>query len=64
MEFLQKKSILKYFLLKINGLSYYTECLINLDYPNIIKLDLSNVGITSTQIMKNCAIYFINIHIL
>ena len=30
----------------LNGLSYYTECLINLDYPNIIKLDLSNVGIT------------------
>ena len=42
----------------LNGLSYYTECLINLDYPNIIKLDLSNVGITSTQIMKKLCYIF------
>ena len=33
----------------LNGLSYYTECLINLDYPNIIKLNLSNVGINSDR---------------
>ena len=41
------------------GLSYYTECLINLDYPSIIKLDLSNVGITSTLVMKKlCYIFY------
>ena len=40
------------------GLSYYTECLINLDYPSIIKLDLSNVGITSTLIMKKLCYIF------
>ena len=42
----------------LNGLSYYTECLINLDYPNIIKLNLSNVGINSTQIMKKLCYIF------
>ena len=42
----------------LNGLSYYSECLINLDYPNIVKLDLSNVGITSTQIMKKMCYIF------
>ena len=42
----------------LNGLDYYAECLINLDYSNIIKLDLSNVGITSTQIMKKLCYIF------
>lgn len=42
----------------LNGLSYYTECLINLGYPNIVKLNLSNVGITSTQIMKKLCYIF------
>ena len=40
------------------GLGYYTECLINLDYPSIIKLDLSNVGITSTLVMKKLCYIF------
>ena len=42
----------------LNGLSYYTESLINLDYPTIIKLDLSNVGISSTVIMKKLCYVF------
>ena len=42
----------------LSGLSYYTECLINLDYPNIVKLDLTNVGINSTQIMKKLCFIF------
>ena len=40
------------------GLSFYTECLINLDYPSIIKLDLSNVGITSTLVMRKLCYIF------
>lgn len=39
-----------------NGLNYYVESLINLDYSNIIKLDLSNVGISSSNIMKKLCI--------
>lgn len=42
----------------LNGLSYYTESLINLDYPTIVKLDLSNVGISSTVIMKKLCYLF------
>lgn len=42
----------------LNGLSYYIESLINLDYPSIIKLDLSNVGITSALIMKKLCYIF------
>ena len=39
-----------------NGLNYYVESLMNLDYSNIIKLDLSNVGISSSNIMKKLCI--------
>lgn len=57
-----EKSDIKTFSLQdskaLNGLSYYTECLINLDYPSIVKLDLSNVGITSTQVMKKLCYIF------
>ena len=34
------------------GLNYYVESLLNLDYSNIVKIDLNNVGITNTPIMK------------
>ena len=58
-----KKTDLKIFSLEnsqaLNGLGYYTECLINLDYSNIIKLNLNNVGINSAQIMKKlCYIFY------
>lgn len=42
----------------LNGLNYYAECLINLDYPNITQLDLNNVGISSVQIMKKLCYIF------
>ena len=42
----------------LNGLNYYIESLLNLDYSNIIKLNLSNVGITSTQVMKKLCYIF------
>jgi hypothetical protein len=45
-----EKNVIKIFSLQdsraLNGLGYYIECLINLDYPGIINLNLSNVGIT------------------
>jgi len=57
-----EKSDIKIFSLQdsraVNGLGYYTECLINLDYPGIIKLNLSNVGITSTMVMKKLCYIF------
>lgn len=42
----------------LNGLGYYTESLLNLNYPSIIKLDLSNVGITSTLVMRKLCYIF------
>jgi len=57
-----EKSDIKIFSLQdsraVNGLGYYTECLINLDYPGIIKLNLSNVGITSTMVMRKLCYIF------
>ena len=42
----------------LNGLNYYIDSLTNLDFLNIIKLDLSNVGITSINTMKKlCNIF-------
>ena len=42
----------------LNGLNYYLDSLTNLDFLNIIKLDLSNVGITSINTMKKlCNIF-------
>ena len=42
----------------INNLNYYTDCLMNLDYPNIIKFDLSYIGISSINIMKKLCFVF------
>ena len=42
----------------LTGLSYFIESLMNLYYPNIIKLDISNVGISSIDIMKKLCLIF------
>ena len=42
----------------LNCLNYYVDSLMNLDYSNIIKLDLSNVGISSINIMKKLSFIF------
>ena len=42
----------------LNNLNFYMESLINLNYPEIIKLDLSNVGISSLGCMKKLYILF------
>ena len=42
----------------LNNLNFYMESLINLNYPEIIKLDLSNVGISSLACMKKLYILF------
>ena len=35
-----------------NSLNYFTESIMNLEYPNIIKLDINNAGISSINQMK------------
>ena len=35
-----------------NSLNYFTESIMNLEYPNIIKLDINNAGISSMNQMK------------
>ena len=42
----------------VNGFNYYIESLMNLNYPNIIKLDLSNIGISSINTMKKLCLIF------
>ena len=42
----------------LTGLNYYIESLMNLNFLNLIKLDLSNVGISSINTMKKISIIF------
>ena len=48
----KKKSINLQNTKSLNGLCYYVESILNLDYSNIVKIDLSSVGITNINLMK------------